>query len=79
MAVSVQMGTTPTFGTPHAVVDGAYVAPIGGRNYVVSPDGQRFLMIKDATPQASSTAPPPSQLVVVLNWLEELKRLVPTN
>jgi hypothetical protein len=79
MAVSVQMGTTPTFGTPHVVVDGAYVAPIGGRNYVVSPDGQRFLMIKDATPQTSSTAPPPSQLVVVLNWLEELKRLVPTN
>jgi len=45
-----------------------------GRGYDVSPDGTRFLMIKDA---AASTGTAP-QLVVVLNFFEELKRLVPT-
>jgi hypothetical protein len=59
------------------VVDGRYLAPQVGRNYDVSPDGQRFLMIKDATPATSSSTPPPSQLVVVLNWSEELKARVP--
>jgi serine/threonine-protein kinase len=39
-------------------------------NYDVSPDGQRFVMIKD-----ESSA---SRLNLVLNWSEELKRLVPT-
>ena len=32
-------------------------------------------MIKNAAPTTNSPAP---QLVVVLNWMEELKRLVPT-
>jgi hypothetical protein len=68
-----------TFGTPQVVVDGQYLAPRGGRTYDVSPDGKRFLMIKDATPTpTSSGAPRPSQLVIVLNWFEELKRRVPT-
>jgi hypothetical protein len=42
------------------------------RTYDVSPDGRRFLMIKLAANEV--TAP---QIVVVHNWLEELKRLVP--
>jgi len=41
----------------------------------VSPDGRRFLMIKDA--QLAGEAPPPPRLIVVQNWFEELKRLVP--
>jgi len=41
--------------------------------YDVSPDGQRFLMLKPA-----ETAAPGTQIVVVQNWFEELKRLVPT-
>ena len=44
-------------------------------NYDVSPDGQRFLMLK--TPTAAASAPP--QIIVVQNWLEELRRLMPTN
>ncbi len=42
-------------------------------NFDVTPDGQRFLMLK-ATEQQ-----PQSEIRVVLNWFEELKRLVPTN
>lgn len=40
-------------------------------NYDVSPDGRRFVMVKE-----ESTG---GRLHVVLNWLEELKRLVPIN
>jgi hypothetical protein len=39
----------------------------------VSPDGQRFLMLKPAE-QAQAA---PTQINVVLNWFEELKRRVP--
>ncbi len=42
--------------------------------YDVSPDGRRFLMIKQATDEGTAA---PVQLVVVQNWIEELKRLVP--
>jgi len=41
-------------------------------NYDVSEDGQRFLMIQESEEQLAST-----QLIVILNWFEELKRLVP--
>ncbi|MEE8158927.1 MAG: hypothetical protein V3T78_06130, partial [Dehalococcoidia bacterium] len=41
-------------------------------NYDVTPDGQRFVMVK-ATQEST-----PEQINVVLNWFEELKRLVPT-
>ena len=43
--------------------------------YDVSPDGQRFLMIK--APGTDASAAPPA-LIVVQHWDEELKRLVPT-
>ena len=38
-------------------------------NYDVSPDGQRFLMVKD---ESSS-----GRLNIVLNWFDELNRIVP--
>ncbi|MHC4327374.1 MAG: protein kinase domain-containing protein [Planctomycetota bacterium] len=44
-----------------------------GRSYDVSGDGQRFLMVKEGEEKRAAT-----QLIVVLNWFEELKRLVPT-
>jgi hypothetical protein len=40
----------------------------------VSPDGQRFLMLKPS----ESTGVAPTQINVVLNWFEELKQKVPT-
>jgi eukaryotic-like serine/threonine-protein kinase len=47
-----------------------YVPRNSGRSYDVSPDGQRFLMIK------GTDAPP--VLILVQHWDEELKRLAPT-
>ena len=42
------------------------------RDYDVSPDGQRFLMIKASEQESAAT-----QLNVVLNWSDELRRLAP--
>ncbi len=44
-----------------------YYTGANGRTYDISPDGQRFLMFKAA---GADQAP---SMVVVLNWLEELK------
>jgi serine/threonine-protein kinase len=41
-------------------------------DYEVSPDGQRFLMIKASEQESAAT-----QLNVVLNWSDELRRLAP--
>ena len=46
------------------------------RQYDVSADGQRFLMIKEADSEVTAAAP---QIIVVQHWVEELKRLVPVN
>jgi len=80
LQVPIQPGTT-TFiaGAPQTVVSGAgFETGNAGRQYDVSPDGRRFLMIKRAPPTGEGSAAP-VQLVVVQNWLAELKRLVPTN
>ena len=55
-----------------------YVTAALGRSYDVSRDGQRFVFLKTANAQGQP-AMTTSKLVVVLNWFEELKRLVPTN
>ena len=70
----VPIQTAPTFsaGTPTTLFDTRYVTRGTGRAYDVSPDGQRFLMIKAA---GGEQAP---SMVVVVNWLEELKAKLPT-
>jgi Tol biopolymer transport system component len=48
------------------------VKPFGGRlggDYEVSPDGKRFLFILDGPPAAAG----PAHVIVVQNWIEELK------
>jgi hypothetical protein len=44
------------------------------RHYDVTADGQRFLMIKEDPANAAASV----HFILVLNWFEELKRLVPT-
>jgi Tol biopolymer transport system component/predicted Ser/Thr protein kinase len=76
--MAVDIATQPGFaaGKPRMLFEGPYL-PTGTtiQNYDVSPDGQRFLMLK-ADEQTSSSAP--TQIVVVQNWFEELKQKVPT-
>ena len=61
---------------PQQLFEGSYVPTAGGyarANYDVSPDGQRFLMLK----REDQKSAPLTQINVVLNWSDELKRLVP--
>ena len=78
MRVGVAHGPIWAATAPTKLFEGRYGAASGqsGRTYDIAPDGKRFLMIK-AGGSADQTAVPTS-LVVVQNWREELKRLVPT-
>jgi serine/threonine-protein kinase len=78
MGVGVARGPSWAATTPTLVVKEGYFTNLNwwGRSYDVSPDGQRFLMIKEGG--ADGAATPPS-IVVVQHWIEELKRLVPTS
>ena len=83
MSVRVAPGATWTASTPTKLMDAPYYhggnGLFGGglfRTYDVSLDGTRFLMIKEGGGPNQSTAP--LSIVVVQNWLEELKGLVPT-
>jgi hypothetical protein len=75
--MAVDVATQPAFsvGKPRMLFQGPYVRTTGtGPFYDVSPDGQRFMMIKPGESTASSSL---TQIVVVQNWFQELKRLVP--
>ena len=73
MAVPVQSGEIFRGGVPASVVTGLIPVARGPRHYDVSPNGRRFLVTKDIVD------PGTSQIVVVQNWHEELKRLVPVD
>ena len=77
MSTSVEDGSTFRAGNPTRLFEGPYFANLNaaGRTYDVSPDGQRFLMIKEGASTDATSAP--REIVVVQNWTEELKRLVP--
>ena len=71
MAVSIDVERGPMAGKPRLLFEGQYESRVLDPSFDVAPDG-RFLMIK--TPEELA----PRQLNVVLNWFEELERLVPT-
>jgi eukaryotic-like serine/threonine-protein kinase len=74
--MAVDITTQPGFaaGRPKALFEGPYLPTAASfPSYDVSPDGQRFLMLKPVESQASA----PTQINVVLNWFEELKAKVP--
>ena len=70
MAVSV--GHEPFSASPPRVLfEGCYARMVSGAlNYDVNQNGDRFLMLKSEREE--------QDLVVVLNWFEELKARVPT-
>jgi serine/threonine-protein kinase len=79
MAVPIQMTSSFSAGNPAKLFEGSYLS-FGGpgstaRWYDVSRDGQKFLMIKEPATTTDPTATQAS-MVVVLNWVEELKARV---
>ncbi len=71
MVVPVQTDTTFKAEKPRLLFEGSYRYNFTSvtSDYDVTADGQQFVMVKEET----------SQINVVLNWFEELKRLVPTH
>jgi eukaryotic-like serine/threonine-protein kinase len=78
MGISVEPGSTFAASNPQVVIDLGDAGAVNGalgRTYDISPDGQRFLVILPLPRTTDGTSAP--QVNVVLNWGEELKRLVP--
>ena len=75
--MAVDIATEPEFraGLPQQVFEGPYVAGAPVRSYDVTPDGQRFLMVRKGNPRDME---PVAEMHLILNWTKELKRLVPT-
>jgi Tol biopolymer transport system component len=74
MAVPVALEPRFTAGQAVRVVDGSYATGGPYRSYDVAADGNRFLMIKR---EADASRRSSAEIVVVQNWFEELRRLVP--
>ena len=81
MAVTIE--TEPAFsaGNPEVLFRGEYFVTHAFSPYDISPDGQRFLMIKEP-PEPSEAAepvktPPTTELIVVDNWDAALKHIAP--
>ena len=80
MSVAVSQGTTLSVGRPVRVLERSYYGGVAllsrGGTYDVAADG-RFLMLK----QVGGPDQPvePATVIVVKNWLEELKRLAPVH
>jgi hypothetical protein len=77
--VSVQLGNAPgsalVVGRPEVLFEQAHLpVATGWRPYDVSPDG-RFVMLTSGDGTDAGAAP---NVILVQNWHEELKRLVPT-
>ena len=73
--VAVPVTTDPEFdlGRPTELFSFDRYVQADNANYAVDLDGQRFLMVAE-DPSARRAA----RTYLVLNWFEELKRLVPT-
>ncbi|MCU1262889.1 MAG: hypothetical protein JWO80_5774 [Bryobacterales bacterium] len=70
MSVSVTLQPAFSVGKPVVLFQGPWLpTPLSLPNYDVSPDGQRFLMLKAADEDQGAR-----QIVVVQNWFEELKQ-----
>lgn len=74
--VSVPVETEPSFrhGNAETIFEWNYHFDGGGRSCSISPNGERFLVVQEVEEDNFST-----ELVVVLNWFEELKRLAPAD
>ncbi len=82
MVVSVKTAPTFSLETSRTLFRGTYVGNVfmvGNPDFVtwdVSPDGKRFLMMKEQGTAASGSSGP-RKINIVLNWLDELKQRVP--
>ena len=82
MAVAVKTEPTLSLGTPERLFENRNLSLIFGRGYPwhIHPDGDRFLMIKPPPGTGvETTAAGPRKIIIVTNWIEELKERVPVD
>lgn len=70
MAVSLAGGPQAAVRRPEIVFQGNYMAPGGVLNFDVAPDGNRFVMLR----QASNTDV--SEIDILVNWGQQLSRMM---
>jgi serine/threonine-protein kinase len=73
VAVPVETEGGFSLGRAQPLFEDGYVTDSNCRTYDIHPDGKRFLMMKESEKDV-----PLTELVVVENWFEELKRRVPS-
>jgi serine/threonine protein kinase len=73
MVVPLTLRGTFTAGTPRLLFQGRYSASVVIRNYDVTADGRRFLMVQQKERPAATV----TDIIFVQGWVEELKRRVP--
>jgi serine/threonine-protein kinase len=78
MAVSVETESALKFGKPEILFRGPYTPSSGreGHPWDISPDGKRFLMMKESGATTAAEMGP-RRINIVLNWFEELKQRLP--
>ena len=75
MAVSFITEPGLRVGKPRLLFEGRYKGGWPwGRNYDIAPDDKRFIMIT-----VEEQKEKPTQINMILNWSEELKRIVPAD
>ncbi len=77
LAVSVETASAFRSGDPRVLFSGPYrrwSTGYSGHTYDVTPDGERFVMIRESETDLTG-----GEIIVIQNWLEELERLVPTD
>jgi Tol biopolymer transport system component/tRNA A-37 threonylcarbamoyl transferase component Bud32 len=73
LVAPVEPGPTLRAGTPRVLFEERFLAYIWNVSYDVAADGERLLMVQTLDESAA-----PDRVHLVLNWFEELNRLVPT-
>ena len=73
MVVDIPGGSISERSRPRMLFEGSYFSTTPTRNYDVSPDGDLFVLHPEFVPEPE----PATQINIILNWIEELKELVP--
>ena len=77
MAVDITLGSTPEWTNERALPIEGFMFFRGNRDFDITPNGERFLMVFPETTDSDSGEPTRPQINIVLNWFEELKERVP--
>ena len=81
MAVPVEAEPVFKAGKPRELFRGSYYSASAGQAVLpmwdISPDGKRFLMMKEDASTGKPVAEGPRKINIVVNWFEELKQRVP--